>query len=104
MKYPAIIDGERGAYGVVIPDMPGACCAMGSTVDEALADAEAMFPEYVAVLEEKGVAIPPPSAVADIELASGEMLAYVTLKIPVPTAAPLRSPLSIASDGEGVRG
>ena len=47
-----------------------------------LADAEAMLPEYVAVLEEKGVAIPPPSAVADIELAAGEMLAYVTLKIP----------------------
>ena len=77
---------------------------MGSTVDEALADAEEMLPEYVAVLEEKGVAIPPPSAIAAIELAVGEMLAYVTLKIPVPTAAPFRSPLSIASDGEGVRG
>ena len=88
MKYPAIIDGERGAYGVVIPDMPGACCAMGSTVDEALADAEEMLPEYVAVLEEKGVAIPPPSAMAAIELGPGEMLAYVTLKIPAPAASP----------------
>ena len=88
MKYPAVIDGERGAYGVVIPDMPGACCAMGSTVDEALADAEAMLPEYVAVLEEQGVPIPPPSAITDIELAAGEMLAYVTLKIPAPASSP----------------
>ncbi|MDE2640138.1 MAG: type II toxin-antitoxin system HicB family antitoxin [Chloroflexota bacterium] len=88
MKYPAVIDGERGAYGVVIPDMPGACCAMGSTVDEALADAEEMLPEYVAVLEEQGVPIPPPSAIADIELAAGEMLAYVTLKIPAPAVSP----------------
>ena len=88
MKSPAITDGERGAYGVVLPDMPGACCAMGSTVDEALADAEAMLPEYVAVLEEKGVAIPPPNSVADIELAAGEMVAYVTLNVPAPAASP----------------
>ena len=38
VKYPAVIDGERGAYGVVIPDLSGAY-AMGATVDEALADA-----------------------------------------------------------------
>ena len=38
MRYPALIDGEAGAYGVVFPDLPG-CVAMGSTIDEALGNA-----------------------------------------------------------------
>ena len=39
MRYPAVIDGERGAYGIAIPDLPGAFAA-GATVDEALANPE----------------------------------------------------------------
>ena len=58
VKYPAVIDGERGAYGVVIPDLRGAY-AMGATVDEALADAEDMLPEFLDVLREQGAPIPP---------------------------------------------
>ena len=58
-KYPAVIDGERGAYDVVIPDLRGAY-AMGATVDEALADAEDMLPEFLDVLREHGDPIPPP--------------------------------------------
>ena len=67
VKYPAVIDGERGAYGVVIPDLRGAY-AMGATVDEALADAEDMLPEFLDVLREQGVPIPPPSAAEDVAL------------------------------------
>jgi predicted RNase H-like HicB family nuclease len=77
-KYPAIIDGERGAYGVVIPDL--GACGMGATVDEALADATQALPEYLAVLREHGEDIPSPSALEDIALAHGEMLAYVILE------------------------
>ena len=77
-KYPAIIDGERGAYGVVIPDL--GACGMGATVDEALADAAQALPEYLAVLREHGQDIPAPSALVDISLAEGEMLAYVILE------------------------
>jgi hypothetical protein len=40
VRYPAVVDGKRGAYGVVVHGIPGACVAMGDTVDEALADAE----------------------------------------------------------------
>ena len=80
-KYPAVIDGERGAYGVVIPDLRGAY-AMGATVDEALADAEDMLPEFLDVLREHGDPIPPPSAPEDVELRSGEMLAFVRLRVP----------------------
>ena len=81
VKYPAVIDGERGVYGVVIPDLRGAY-AMGATVDEALADAEDMLPEILDVLRENGAPIPAPRAAEDVELRPGEMLAFVTLRTP----------------------
>jgi predicted RNase H-like HicB family nuclease len=34
-RYGILIDGIRGNYGVVFPDLPG-CTAMGRTLDEAL--------------------------------------------------------------------
>ena len=85
-KYPAVIDGERGAYGVVIPDLRGAY-AMGATVDEALADAEDMLPEFLDVLREHGDPIPLPSAAEDVGLRPGEMLAFVTLRAPTMTTS-----------------
>ena len=81
IKYPAVIDGELGAYGVVIPDLRGAY-AMGATVDEALADAEDMLPEFLEALRESGVSIPSPSATEDVTLQPGEMLAFVRLRVP----------------------
>ena len=81
LRYPVVIDGEKGAYGIVFPDLPGAF-AMGATVDEALADVEDMLPSYVNVMEAKGQKVPPPSAVEDVELQPGEMVAFVTLGTP----------------------
>ena len=83
MKYPEVIDGSKGAYGVVVPDIPGACCAMGNTVDEALANAEDVLADFVSILENDGKPIPPPSSIDDILLQSGALVAYVTLKHPV---------------------
>jgi predicted RNase H-like HicB family nuclease len=37
-KYIALVDGKRGAYGVVVPDLPG-CTTMGRTIEEALRNA-----------------------------------------------------------------
>jgi len=37
--YPALIDGEKGAYGVTFPDLPG-IVAMGASVREVLVNAE----------------------------------------------------------------
>jgi predicted RNase H-like HicB family nuclease len=34
----ALVDGRKGAYGIVVPDLPG-CTAMGRTMDEALRNA-----------------------------------------------------------------
>ena len=45
-RYPAILDGKNGAYGLVIPDIPGAY-AMGATLEQVLADAEDMLPEFI---------------------------------------------------------
>ena len=83
VKYPAVIDGEKGAYDVVIPDMPGVCCAMGKTVDEAMANAEDSLADFVDVLEADGQVVPPPSPIDNIHLGPGEMVAYVTLRTPV---------------------
>lgn len=85
VRYPAVIDGERGAYGVVVVDMPGACCAMGATVDEALVAAEAALADFARLMGENGEAIPEPTAIEDVELEDGEMVAYVSLSLPVAT-------------------
>ena len=77
--------GCKGAYGVVIPDIPGACCAMGSTVDEALLNAEDTLADFVSMLEADGKDVPLPSSIDDIALQDGEMVAYVTLKATVTT-------------------
>ena len=45
-RYVALIDGERGAYGVAFPDCPG-CTAMGKTLDEALRNAGEALAEWV---------------------------------------------------------
>ncbi len=82
-RYPAVVDGCKGAYGVVVPDMPGACCAMGGTVDEALLNAEEALADFARMLEEEGSAVPATNSAEDIDLGPGEMVAYVTLKAPV---------------------
>jgi predicted RNase H-like HicB family nuclease len=38
MRYVALIDGKQGAYGVVLPDLPG-CTSAGRTIDEAYSNA-----------------------------------------------------------------
>ncbi len=58
---------------------------MGSTVDEALLNAESALADFAVMLEEDGRAIPPPSAIEDIPLEEREMIAYVTLRVPVAT-------------------
>lgn len=58
---------------------------MGATVDEALAEAEVALADFVKLMEENGETIPAPSDIEDIELEAGEMVAYVSLSLPVTT-------------------
>ena len=61
-RYGAIVDGKRGAYGVVIPDLPG-CAAMGKTLDEALANAASAAVAWAEVARADGITIPKPRTI-----------------------------------------
>ena len=80
-RYPAILDGKNGAYGLVIPDIPGAY-AMGAALEQVLADAEDMLPEFVELIKAHGGTISPPRDMEDVTLEPGETLVYVTLREP----------------------
>lgn len=85
-RYGAIIDGKRGAYGVVIPDLPG-CTAMGKTTDQALANAASAAIAWAEVARAEGLAIPRPRSIESLrndpevaaELAAGGALSIVPL-------------------------
>jgi predicted RNase H-like HicB family nuclease len=86
MRYTVLIDGRKGAYGVVVPDLPG-CTAMGRTVEEALANIVSGMRDWAEITEEAGGSVPAPrnpeAIGADTEirvaLAGGAMLASAPL-------------------------
>ena len=78
VRYPALIDGETGAYGVTFPDLPG-IVAMGKTVDEALLNAEETLRDYVIETETDGETISPPSALERVDVPNGQALVSVPL-------------------------
>ena len=78
IRYPALIDGEDGAYGVTFPDLPG-IVAMGMTVDEALMNAEEALRDYVLETQRDGDAIKPPSAIESMTTPPGSVLVFVPL-------------------------
>ena len=85
-RYGVIVDGRKGAYGVVIPDLPG-CVAMGKTTDEALRNAASCAVEWAELAHTKGMPIRKPRSLDDLrtdpevaaELADGGTLALVSV-------------------------
>lgn len=77
-RYPALIDGESGAYGVTFPDLPG-IVAMGKTIDEALMHAESALRDYVIETEMDGEKIVPPSPIEEVRTEPGQTLVSVPL-------------------------
>jgi predicted RNase H-like HicB family nuclease len=67
MRYPIAIEPgtETTAFGVVIPDLPGAFSA-GDTLDEAMAGAEEAAAGWIDATLDAGGAIPPPSSLEAI--------------------------------------
>lgn len=102
MRYTALVDGKSGAYGVVIPDLPG-CTAMGATIEEALANAAEALRDFAEIAEEDGEALPSPRAIETVLAApditeavrSGATLASVPLIRA--SGKPARANLSIDS-------
>ena len=78
IRYPALIDGEEGAYGVVFPELRG-LVAMGYTVDDVLVNAEDALRDYVIVAEKDGLEIPPPSPPHSIEIPPDSRLVSIPL-------------------------
>ena len=73
IRYPALIDGEKGAYGVTFPDLPG-LVAMGKTMDEALINAEEALRDGALEAEKDGDLLAAPSALEAIETCVGQVL------------------------------
>ena len=83
-QYPALIDGEDGAFGVVFPDIPGVG-AMGDTVDEALSNAKDALLDYAIEAERDGLELAVPSPMQSIELPAGSKLVSIALGRPAAT-------------------
>lgn len=95
IRYPALIDGDEGAYGVVFPDIPGVG-AMGNTVDEALLNAEAALRDYVAETERDGEQLAYPSPFQSIETPDGNQL--VSIPVIRPSGRSVRAGLTLEED------
>ena len=78
IRYPALIDGDEGAYGVVFPDIPGVG-AMGDTVDEALVNAEDALRDYVTAAERDGEELATPSPFQTVETPKGNQMVSIPL-------------------------
>jgi len=99
-RYAALIDGKKGAYGVVIPDLPG-CTAMGRTVDEALRNGASAAVAWATVAKADGVKIAAPRPIEAVRrdpevveaLAEGAALAVVPLVLD--TGRPAKANLSL---------
>jgi predicted RNase H-like HicB family nuclease len=86
MRYIALVDGNAGAYGVVVPDLPG-CTSAGPTTDEALRNAVEAVRLWVEDAIDDGEALPPPRSVEALRvnpeiaaaLAVGAVLGMVPL-------------------------
>ena len=81
IRYPALIDGEEGAYGVVFPDIPGVG-AMGHTIGEALLNAEDALRDYATESERDGEELAVPSPFQSIETPYGNQLVSIPLVRP----------------------
>ncbi len=93
-RYPALIDGTKGAYGVVFPDLPG-IVAMGATVEEAMLNAEAALQDAALEAERDGIALNLPSALEDVDVPSGSALSSILLVRAAPARRSVRLNLTL---------
>jgi predicted RNase H-like HicB family nuclease len=85
-RYVAIVDGKPGAFGVVVPDLPG-CTSGGATVDEAVRNAVEAVMLWIEDATADGEKIPNPRSAEKLcddpdvaaALKRGGILAYVPL-------------------------
>ena len=95
IRYPALVDGDEGAYGVVFPDIPGVA-AMGHTVDEAMLNAEAALQDYAIEAERDGEELASPSPFQSVETPIGNQL--VSIPLIRPSGKSVRAGLTLDED------
>ncbi|MDE0679043.1 MAG: type II toxin-antitoxin system HicB family antitoxin [Gammaproteobacteria bacterium] len=78
IRYPALIDGKSGSYGVTFPDLAG-IVAMGASMDEAMINAEEALRDYALEAERDGVDLVQPSAIESIKPEAGSALVSIPL-------------------------
>ena len=89
MRFPALIDGTAGAYGVVFPDLPG-CVAMGTTIDEAVVNAEDAVRGWISDMEERGQPIAEPTPLEAINVPAGSALTSILWVRTTPSQSSVR--------------
>lgn len=99
-RYVALIDGDAGAFGVVIPDCPG-CTAMGATIEEALDNAAEALRDWTEAIEAQGGQAPeprPPVAVRAEAIADGvDDVTYASVPLIRNLGRPVKANLSLDS-------
>jgi predicted RNase H-like HicB family nuclease len=76
MRYVALLDGHAGAYGVIVPDLPG-CSSGGATIEEAVANAQEAVALWADEMASQGGEVPAPRPV-EAALADPEVAAAIT--------------------------
>lgn len=69
MRYPIVIKmgSPKKSWGVVVPDLPGCFSAADSGIDEAIENAKEAIELWIEVAIEKGMDIPQPSLITDLQ-------------------------------------
>ena len=81
IKFPALLDGEDGAYGVVFPDIRG-IGAMGYTVNDVLRNAEDALKDYAIEAKKDELQLAAPSPPHSIEIPSDCRLVFIPFNPP----------------------
>jgi predicted RNase H-like HicB family nuclease len=101
-RYIAVLDGLEGAYGIVVPDLPG-CTAAGETIADVVADAIAAVREWILDAREDGEAIPQARDMAALKANSrvAEALrdgaAFIVIPVLIDSGRPAKANLSLDS-------
>ena len=65
MRYAVVIERGATSYGASVPDLPG-CFAIGETLEEVERLIEEAIAGHIAVLRERGEAVPEPQTLVSV--------------------------------------
>lgn len=79
MKYPIAIEpgGNKTAWGVIVPDLPGCFSAADSGIDEAIENAKEAIELWIEMALDDGKDIPKPSLINDLQKKMGFNANYI---------------------------